>query len=105
MSISANPIKRVFAYNGMQLPEVDAALSTEEVRDVYSAQFAELTTAEVTDEGIANGVHTFSFRRKVGEKGARQDPTLPRVAATSRDCACAGRKRSAAGGVGPIGGR
>lgn len=69
MTIAIAVINRLFAYNGMQLPDIDPSMSPTDVRDVYSAQYADLTTAEIVDNGIENGVHTFAFLKQVGDKG------------------------------------
>lgn len=69
MSISVSALARIFQYNGMSLPDPDPSMSAESVRDLYSAQFAELTSAEVVDEGIQNDQHIYTFQRRVGEKG------------------------------------
>lgn len=69
MTINIAVIPRVFAYNGMELPDIDASMSPEQVRDVYSAQYADLTTAEIVDQGIENGVHRFDLLKLVGDKG------------------------------------
>lgn len=69
MTIAITVITRVFAYNGMELPDIDCSMSVAEVRDVYSAQYADLTTAEIVDHGIENGVHRYEFLKQVGDKG------------------------------------
>lgn len=69
MTIAIATIARVFSYNGMDLPDIDPAMSPAEVRDVYSAQYADLTTAEIIDHGISNERHRFEFRKQVGDKG------------------------------------
>lgn len=69
MSLQIAPVKRVFQYQGMQLPDIDPELTPEEIRDVYSAQYGELTTAQIIDAGVEEGVHRYEFQRKVGEKG------------------------------------
>lgn len=69
MTIAITTIARVFSYNGVELPDIDPNMSPDEVRDVYSAQYADLTTADVLDHGITGEVHRFEFRKKVGDKG------------------------------------
>lgn len=69
MTIAIAIINRVFHYNGMDLPDIDPDMSPTEVRDVYSAQYADLTTAEIVDNGIENGVHRFALLKQVGDKG------------------------------------
>ncbi|OZA27499.1 MAG: carbamoylphosphate synthase large subunit [Hydrogenophilales bacterium 17-61-9] len=69
MTIAITTITRIFAYNGMELPDIDPGMSPTEVRDVYSAQYADLTTAEVVDHGIENGTQRYEFLKQVGDKG------------------------------------
>ena len=70
MTLSITPITRTFQYNGMALADIDPTMSPEEIRDVYSAQYGELTTAEIIDHGInPQQHHVFEFRKQVGEKG------------------------------------
>ena len=70
MDITLQPITRLFRYNGISLPDIPG-LSLTEVRDVYSAQFAELTSAEVVGGEVVDGVQEYEFRRQVGTKGSR----------------------------------
>ncbi len=69
MSIEVTPIVRTFTYNGILLPDVPG-LSPREVRDLYSAQYPELVSAEVDSGDVANGRQDFTFRKAVGTKGA-----------------------------------
>ena len=46
MAIAITEIKRAFRYNGIQLPDVPG-LALVEVRDLYSAQYPELISAEM----------------------------------------------------------
>ncbi|EER62160.1 conserved hypothetical protein [Acidovorax delafieldii 2AN] len=81
MSIAVTPIVRTFTYNGILLPDVPG-LSPREVRDLYSAQYPELVSAEVEAGEVANGRQDFTFRKAVGTKGAGQsEPLGPRLAA------------------------
>lgn len=69
MTIAIAPIVRVFSFNGMELPDIDPGMSPAEVRDVYSSQYADLTTAEIVDHGITDGIHRYELLRQVGDKG------------------------------------
>lgn len=68
MSIAINEIRRVFRYNGMQLPDVPG-LAPKEVRDLYSAQYPELISAEIEAGEVRDGVQEYTFRKAVGTKG------------------------------------
>lgn len=78
MSIEVTPIVRIFTYNGILLPDVPG-LSPREVRDLYSAQYPELVSAEVEAGELSNGRQDFTFRKAVGTKGAGKP--APRLAA------------------------
>lgn len=81
MSIAVTPIVRTFTYNGILLPDVPG-LSPREVRDLYSAQYPELVSAEVEAGEVANGRQDFTFRKAVGTKGAGEPAQPgPRLAA------------------------
>lgn len=68
MTIEINEIRRVFRYNGMQLPDVPG-MTPREVRDLYSAQYPELISAEVEAGEVINSVQEYTFRKAVGTKG------------------------------------
>lgn len=68
MSIAINEIRRVFRYNGMQLPDVPG-MAPKEVRDLYSAQYPELISAEIEAGEVRDGVQEYTFRKAVGTKG------------------------------------
>ena len=68
MTIEVSEIQRVFRYNGMTLPDVPG-MTPREVRDLYSAQYPELISAEVEAGEVANGRQEYTFRKAVGTKG------------------------------------
>jgi PRTRC genetic system protein C len=47
MTITVQKLQRSFAYNGIALPDPGSELSPEQVRDVYSATYPEITTASI----------------------------------------------------------
>ena len=69
MSIAVLEIRRSFRYNGIMLPDVPG-FEPREVRDLYSAQYPELVSAEVEPGEVRDGVQEFNFRKAVGTKGA-----------------------------------
>jgi PRTRC genetic system protein C len=88
MSIEVTPIVRTFTYNGILLPDVPG-LAPREVRDLYSAQYPELVSAEVEAGEVANGRQDFVFRKAVGTKGAGTHDAVHgrhRPARASRRC-------------------
>lgn len=68
MAIEVTAVKRVFKYNGVTLPDV-AGLSNEAIRDLYSAQYPELMSAEIQVGEVLRGAQEITFRRAVGTKG------------------------------------
>jgi PRTRC genetic system protein C len=69
MAITIQKVARQFSFNGVDLPDPGENFTPEEVRDVYSAQYPDISTAiieagEVTATGIS-----YKFVRNVGTKG------------------------------------
>ncbi|PND30195.1 chromosome partitioning protein ParB [Achromobacter pulmonis] len=69
MSIEVSPIVRTFTYQGIMLPDVPG-LAPGEVRNLYSAQYPELISAEIDGGEVVNGRQDYTFRKAVGVKGA-----------------------------------
>lgn len=72
MTIAINEIQRVFRYNGVALPDVPG-MTPREVRDLYSAQYPELISAEIEAGEVVGGVQEYTFRKAVGTKGCASD--------------------------------
>ena len=68
MAIEVKEIVRRYRYNGVTLPDV-AGMSSKEIRDLYSAQYPELVSAEIDTGEIVDGVQEITFKRAVGTKG------------------------------------
>lgn len=68
MTITITEVKRSYRYNGISLPDVPG-MSPREVRDLYSAQYPELVSAEIDTGEIRDGVQEITFKRAVGTKG------------------------------------
>lgn len=69
MSITVQTGVRHFWFNSVPLPDPGSEFSVEEVRDVYSAQYPDITTANLeaplmTEDGVK-----YTFVRNVGTKG------------------------------------
>ena len=62
-------LKRVFKYNGVTLPDPSPDMSPDDVRDLYSATYAELATAGVEGPETKGTQLVYSFRKAVGTKG------------------------------------
>jgi PRTRC genetic system protein C len=70
MSISIAAVIREFAYNGMSLLDPGPTFTPDQVRDLYTAQYPELTTATVDGPEIKDAVMRFTFVRAAGAKGS-----------------------------------
>ncbi|CAE6966075.1 PRTRC system protein C [Paraburkholderia domus] len=69
MSISITKLIREFTYNGVALLDPGPTFSPEEIRDLYSAQYPELTTAAIDGPEYKGEVICFKFVRAAGAKG------------------------------------
>lgn len=69
MAIEIQKLTRKFSFNGANLPDPGEAFSPDEVKDVYSNQYPDLSTAIVGEPTIAGNVATYTFTRNVGTKG------------------------------------
>ena len=70
MTITVQKLLRSFAYNGITLPDPGSELSPEQVRDVYSATYPEITTASIEGPEQKGERLIYTFRRAVGTTGA-----------------------------------
>lgn len=69
MAIQAQKLTRKFTFNGVTLTDPGEAFSPDEVKDLYSNQYPDLSTAIVEDPVIEGDVATYTFKRNVGTKG------------------------------------
>ncbi|TGP40247.1 PRTRC system protein C [bacterium M00.F.Ca.ET.228.01.1.1] len=70
MSIAIAAVIREFAYNGMTLLDPGPAFTPDQVRDLFTAQYPELTTAAVDGPEISGNVMRYTFVRAAGAKGS-----------------------------------
>ena len=69
MSISIARLVREFVYNGVNFVDPGPTFSPEEVRDLYSAQYPELTTAAIEGPVYEGEIARYTFLRAAGAKG------------------------------------
>jgi PRTRC genetic system protein C len=69
MAIEIKKLIRKFTFNGANLPDPGEAFTPDEVRDIYSNQYPDLSTAIVNEASIKGDVATYTFTRNVGTKG------------------------------------
>lgn len=62
-------LTREFTYNGIKLPDPNPEMSLEQVREIYSPAYPELTTAAIEGPEITNETMVYRFVRAVGAKG------------------------------------
>ncbi|MGX6570865.1 MULTISPECIES: PRTRC system protein C [Cupriavidus] len=70
MALEVKKLTREFSYNGMTLMDPGPQFTPQQVRDVYSAQYPELTTAAVDGPEHKGEVARYTFVRAAGAKGA-----------------------------------
>jgi PRTRC genetic system protein C len=69
MSIEITKLTRKFVFNGADLPDPGEAFTPEEVKELYSNQYPDLSTAIINEPTVKGGVVTYTFTRNVGTKG------------------------------------
>ena len=69
MSISTRALERGFSYLGLQLTDPDSKLTPEQVMDLYSATYPELTTAAIEGPEATGGTLHYKFKAAIGTKG------------------------------------
>jgi PRTRC genetic system protein C len=87
MTITVQKLQRSFAYNGIALPDPGSELSPEQVRDVYSATYPEITTASIEgpeQKGERLDLYLPACSRNQGQLSANS-PRTSRVVVRRRD--------------------
>jgi PRTRC genetic system protein C len=69
MPIEIKPLKRTFTFNAVKLPDPGSSFTPEEVKDLYSAQYPDLTTATISEPETNGDTIAYKFVRNVGTKG------------------------------------
>lgn len=69
MTTGINAVQRVFTYAGIALPDPDASLTPEQVKEYYTAIYPELLNAAVEGGDFDGTSLSYSFRRGTGTKG------------------------------------
>ena len=69
MALSVTIMTRVFQFNGIRLPDPNPAMSVDEVKALYAAQYPELATAAVNGPEAAGDKMRYTFERAIGSKG------------------------------------
>jgi len=69
MALKIETLVRVFAFNGVRLPDPNPKFTVEQVRDMYLNTYPELATAAIEGPTPVNGALQYTFLRAVGAKG------------------------------------
>lgn len=69
MALSVTKMTRVFQFNGIRLPDPNPAMSVDEVKALYAAQYPELATAAANGPEAAGAKMRYTFERAIGSKG------------------------------------
>lgn len=69
MIIETAELTRTFKYNSVDLPDPGPQYTAEQVRDLYSATYPEITSAAIEGPEQKDGKLVYSFRKAVGTKG------------------------------------
>lgn len=69
MEISVQALPRQFWFNNVPLPDPGTEFTPDEVRDVYSAQYPDISTAIIDGPDVHEDHITYKFVRNVGTKG------------------------------------
>jgi len=67
--MDSRPLSRCLDFCGLRLPDPDPKLSVEEVRNLYSHQYADLATASITGPEAVGDKLLYRFARAIGSKG------------------------------------
>lgn len=69
MSIRTVAVVRQFTFGGVMLPDPGAGMSPEQVKDLYSATYAELTNAAIEGPTMTGHIQSYTFVKAVRVKG------------------------------------
>jgi PRTRC genetic system protein C len=62
-------LERSFSFNGMSLPDPEASMTTDEVRNFYAGTYPELNNAGIKGPVASNGKNVWTFNIQTGTKG------------------------------------
>ncbi len=67
--MTVTPATCLFAYSGINLPNPNPRLSSEEVKAAYATQYPELATAAINGPEAVGDKLRYEFVRAIGSKG------------------------------------
>lgn len=68
MPLEVKPTPRIFLYGSIKLPDM-SGMSVEQIREHYTPQYPELSTATVTGPETTQAGMQYTFSRAIGSKG------------------------------------
>ena len=69
VTLKTNLLPREFLYNGAKIPDPNPAMTVEQVRDLLTAAYPEISTAAVSGPEDAGKSLRYTFTRAIGSKG------------------------------------
>jgi len=69
MALTVSTMARCFHFLGVRLPDPNPAMSVDEVKAFYAAQYPELATAVVNGPEAVGDKLRYTFDRAIGSKG------------------------------------
>jgi PRTRC genetic system protein C len=69
MAITIENVERKFVYSSMELDDIDASLSVDEIKNYYSNIYPELSTAYAKGPTYKDGKEVYEFMINIGTKG------------------------------------
>jgi PRTRC genetic system protein C len=67
--MESHMLSRYFEFNGVRLPEINPALSVEEIRTAYAHHYPDIATATITGPEAIGDKLRYQFTRAIGSKG------------------------------------
>ncbi len=69
MTLKTTLLPREFVYNGAKIPDPNPEMTVEQVRDLLTAAYPEISTAAVSGPEDAGKTLRYTFTRAIGSKG------------------------------------
>jgi len=67
--VTITPTARIFAFCGIQLPDINPRLSPDEIKAAYSTLYPELATAAISGPEAMGDKLRYEFLISIGAKG------------------------------------
>jgi len=68
-NLTVDTTKRVFRFNGMELPDINPAMKPDEIQRYYSDAYPQLVNAVVKPAQYEGDKMVFEFKHDIGVKG------------------------------------